>query len=278
MENNTLRQSKVRNSSLELLRILCMFFIILHHYSLYGGYEEFTAENLTAGVVLVQMISMFGRNACSVFAMITGYFMIHSAKDTPKKSLILITEMVFYSWIINAILFATGQVEFTLRGLLIAVFPMIWGRNWFVLAYVIFLLFVPYVNRFIKALDKKTFTGLLALIFVFFSFLKTFAKAGWEFSDFDFFVVFYLAGAYIRLYADDLKYKNSINLIVMLISAALLLLTVPVMDFAGVITGIDTFVNMAVYFRDYYCPIGIVLAVSSFLFFKNIEFHSAVIN
>lgn len=71
---------KERNSSLELLRIICIILIIAHHYSYHGGYDGVTYENLSAGVIFIQIIGMFGRMACSIFALISGYFLINANK------------------------------------------------------------------------------------------------------------------------------------------------------------------------------------------------------
>lgn len=67
---------KERNSSFELLRIICIILIIAHHYSVHGGYDSFIYNNISFGTIFIQGLSMFGRASCSVFAMISGYFLI----------------------------------------------------------------------------------------------------------------------------------------------------------------------------------------------------------
>lgn len=68
---------KERNSSLELLRIISMLLIIAYHYVIHGNFT-FTLENNAFAVAYLKVISTFGKPACAVFALITGYFMIES--------------------------------------------------------------------------------------------------------------------------------------------------------------------------------------------------------
>ena len=87
-----------RNSSLELLRIICILLILANHYSVLGGIPARGWRDLTWGYFFVQSIGMFGRTACSVFVLITGYYLSTGVKPGHwKKAIPLAAEAVFYS-------------------------------------------------------------------------------------------------------------------------------------------------------------------------------------
>ena len=87
-----------RNSSLELLRILCILLILANHYSVLGGIPARGWRELTWGYFFVQSIGMFGRTACSVFVLISGYYLSTGVKPGHWKKVIpLAAEAVFYS-------------------------------------------------------------------------------------------------------------------------------------------------------------------------------------
>ena len=92
-KNNTVENNKkVRNSNFELLRIIAMIMIIIHHYTVHGGWIPFTYENFTFNMVLTQLMRYGGKIGCHLFMMITGYFMI-KGKTNFKKIFKLVLEM-----------------------------------------------------------------------------------------------------------------------------------------------------------------------------------------
>lgn len=84
-----------RKSGIELLRVLCIVAIIAHHYYVHGltGYLN---ELSFFERMFFQSLSMFGRSACSVFVIISGFFMVK--KDaSPRRLFPLFFEMLTYS-------------------------------------------------------------------------------------------------------------------------------------------------------------------------------------
>ena len=272
-----MEQKTKRNSGLESLSIIGIICIILSHYSIHGGYKEFTVEMLSGEVFFLQVLSMFGRASCSIFAIISGYFMIQSSTNGYKKCVCLALQMIFYSWVILAIVLITGITPVSLKSFAKAIFPIIWG-NWYAVYYIILLIFFPFINIFLKSLDKKTYIKLLTLVFFIWSVVQTITVRAITFSNFDFFVVMYMVGAYIRLYCEDMNYPNVVNLYAVIVFASLLIVSVLLMDLVGVITGIDKFIDSSGYFREFFTPIGVGFSISMFLYFKNKIFYSKLVN
>ncbi len=117
---------KERNSSLELLRILCMLCIISAHYYGHGGYSTLTYGSLSAGNIFIQVTSMFGRISCSVFALISGYFLVSAERKNHYRKIVpLIAEMTFYSIVICLVMKTIVPVAG--KDILQSFFPLMWG-------------------------------------------------------------------------------------------------------------------------------------------------------
>ncbi|MDY3871948.1 MAG: acyltransferase, partial [Roseburia lenta] len=74
-----------RNSSLDLLKIIGMLFIIAHHYYVHGGFAPVSVDNISKGRIFLEQVSMYGSWSCDLFALITGFYMIGSKNDGKKR-------------------------------------------------------------------------------------------------------------------------------------------------------------------------------------------------
>ena len=116
-------------------------------------------------------------------------------------------------------------------------------------------------------------------VFIIWSVLPTVTFRQIDFGEMDFFIVMYTAGAFIRLHVyGKTKYKNIWNLAIALGAAALMVLSVVVMDALAVKTGNVFFLDNACYFREFNMVPAVVCTVFLFLFFANLNFYSKTIN
>lgn len=76
--------TKERNSSIELLRIICMLLIIAHHYSIHTNFSQSSADMIIANRVFLQIFGSFGKVSCSIFALISGYYLVTSESGGGK--------------------------------------------------------------------------------------------------------------------------------------------------------------------------------------------------
>lgn len=88
------KRKKIRNSNIELLRIISMLFIVMSHYSVHGNTIP---ENLSFGInqVLLQ-ISRVGGLGVAIFVMISGYY-LSSSKFRISKIIQLEFQVLFYT-------------------------------------------------------------------------------------------------------------------------------------------------------------------------------------
>lgn len=65
---------KTRESNIEMLRIIAIFFILLHHYALYNSLYNLEVSNINKyiGIILFSL----GKIGVNIFILITGYFSI----------------------------------------------------------------------------------------------------------------------------------------------------------------------------------------------------------
>lgn len=86
-----------RSSNIELLRIVFMLMIVLHHYCVNSGLTEVMKWNdITSNMILVQFMSIGGKVGVNGFFLISGYFMIHKLASV-QKMIKLIFEVWFYT-------------------------------------------------------------------------------------------------------------------------------------------------------------------------------------
>ena len=73
-----MKQITKRDSNFELLRIICMVLIVIHHFSVHGGYFTETQGTLPFNATLIDLFAMGGRLGVNIFVLISGYFLINS--------------------------------------------------------------------------------------------------------------------------------------------------------------------------------------------------------
>lgn len=268
-----------RSSGIDLLRMICMLLIVAHHYSVHGGFETGQLLAFRWQGLFVQFLAMFGRAACSIFMLISGFFLIERGRERHYRRVVpLAAELFFYSVTILAAVCLFKLRPVSLPDVIHALFPVIWG-NWYVVAYLMVYMLVPFLNPLLLALDKKKYQGLLLTVFILWSVIPTFTGMDWEFSNLDYLLIMYLAGAYIRLHVDgEVRYKNSWNLLVSLGSAVLLLLSAAALNVLGGYLNSEYIVKNATYFHAPESVLAVVFAISTFLYFSRLKFSARAVN
>jgi hypothetical protein len=151
--------AKERNSSFELLRILCMLGILYMHLLGVIGADMSTG---TRGLRIISD-SMFNAGV-SCFMLISGYFGIR--KDI-KKLVRLDLMAICYSLAGLVIKYACGET-FGIKEILGSVFPVISGKYWFLSCYVFIAVLAPFIENALQALGReqhKKLIGVLVLLF-----------------------------------------------------------------------------------------------------------------
>lgn len=102
---------KERKSGIELLRLIAIFSVIIYHYSYNGiDFSGFSYTNLDFNHIFLQLIQTHGSLACSIFALMTGYFLVDKEIGVAywKKYINVILVVFSYSTIFTALIYAGG--------------------------------------------------------------------------------------------------------------------------------------------------------------------------
>ena len=197
-----------RESNFELLRIISMFLIVVNHFCVHTGFL-FSENQLTINQLYIQFIQMGGKLGVVAFVLISGYFLIDSSKVKISKILKLWGQVFFYSVIIYIIFIVFKLEKFTIVGLIKNIIPLISARWWFATTYFVLYLFTPYINIFLKKLDRQTYKKLLILMTICWVIIPTFTTLSFESNSLIYFVYLYSLAGYIKLWKNDIKIKSS---------------------------------------------------------------------
>lgn len=261
---------KERNSSLEILRILSMFLIVMHHYSIHGGFN-LNDQSLNLNKLLIQILSLGGKLGVNCFVLVSGYFLIES-KFKLKKIFIIIGQVYFYSIGLFFIFVGLGISDFSLNSFIKSVLPITYNAYWFVTVYIVMYILSPYINSFINSLDKESLLKFILICMFLWCIIPTFLVKSPAFSNLAWFITLYSIASYCRLYPNKYTLKYKLNLYLSLLMYFTTILSVVIFDLIGI--KVSLFDKYATYFMGgNKIPIAIC-SISLFLTFKNLNIRS----
>ena len=203
----------MRQSNIELLRIISMILIIMHHFSVHGCFP-FTPD-LTFNKVFLQVFGLGGKAGVVAFVMITGYFMVASSFKLHKFAK-LVEQIWFYSIAMLGVAMGLGLDTVTSRNMMLALLP-IGAMSWFAQNFLVLYLLTPVINRVLHWLQHTYYVILLVVSTVIWFLMPTVLNlwpnvphTTFGFKHIFSFIVFYSMGAYIKLYGSHITKKIGI--------------------------------------------------------------------
>lgn len=144
---------------LDIVRILAMLFIVIHHLTINNiglsaietTLTPFTSPQLSQ-YLATSFVDVFVIIGVNLFFLISGYF---SIKLKPRKILLLLFKVYIY-WILSVLIgLASGLISFdgVLDGLKYCVIAV--SKYWFILIYMMLCLFAPALNEIAKLIVSK---------------------------------------------------------------------------------------------------------------------------
>ena len=184
----------MRNSNIELLRIVSMVLIVMFHFSVHGAWPE---DGPLSSDTAVEMLSFGGKLGVNCFMLITGYFMVHGRLKV-QSPLRVVLQTWFYSFAILAI-FAIAQPDLvTSDRLRKAVTPITSGEYWFITCYLALIVTSPFLNVLYRHLTDDGRRRLAIIGFVVLSAIPTITTYNPIGSDLVWFFYLYLVGGWLR--------------------------------------------------------------------------------
>ena len=257
--------SKIRNSNIELLRILVMIMIIAHHFSVHGLFE---VENLlSVNNIWLQILASGGKIAVNIFVMISGYFLISSSKIQTKKILKFLSQIWFYSLGIFMLFVISGLKPFSMSDLAkhIMGYP-IW---WFAKNYLALYLIHPYVNKCLNNLNKNEYQKLIVFSTILWSLIPTINLEPLDTGTLIWFIYIYIIGGYLKTYPPNLKCKTHVYFFTTTILYILTFLSVIILDYISI--RIPFVENHVLYFFELEKLSTLLISIFLFLSFSNLE-------
>lgn len=201
---------KMRNSSIELLRIVAIFMIIGLHYLNMGGALEVLKPNELSYYIAYFTESLFiiGVN---LFVIITAYFSIDKSEPKVSKVIRLILLAYFYGTLFYIISVLIRMNSFEIVDFLNRMDIFLKGPYWFIIMYIILYLISPFINVMLNNINKNMHKGIIFIMLFFFSLWPSFLPFGPS-NDGGYgiitFVLLYCIGAYLKKYCIASKPKK----------------------------------------------------------------------
>lgn len=200
--------NKIRQSNIELLRIIAMIMIVFNHFGIHGANIKNPGLVINTNRILTDILSSGGKLGACIFIIISGYYLIDSSVSKKRINNIFQT-MWLYSiifFILNCFIKVT---PLSLNLVLQSVFPFLYNSYWFMTAYILLMIFIPYINLVIQQLDKMQYRKFLFTLIVITLIIPTiFPKSLVMVTEFTKFITFYTTGAYIKLFSNQSREKN----------------------------------------------------------------------
>lgn len=210
--------NKTRNSSIELLRIICIFGIISMH-----TFRDFASSCTGINLIYGTFINSVFNMGVTIFMLITGYF---GAKPSAKKIISLEMMIWFYSFaglMISSICYS----GFSIIEFFKACLPISTKKYWYMSVYMVIICLSGYLNKITEKLCKKDMQVLLAILIAFFYIMPTFTyfqimeDSGKGLANM---LTVYLLGRYVHKYHDEIR--SAMKTLIVAFAAIFIIFTV----------------------------------------------------
>lgn len=266
----------VRNSSVELLRIIAMFMILAHHFAVHNGID---VNQLPLGPekIFYELVMIGGgKVGVVIFFSISAWFLLDKTqhvKTNLRRVWIMERELLFWSFLLALGYLAFDYPDLGIKQLIKSVAPLTMSVWWYATAYAIFLAVLPFLQEGLRALGRRmhlTLAMIMLVVWGLTSFIpKTLGNSALQ-GVFGFFYLFVLISAY-KWYMKPLTLKHTWAMLGIGVGFFLLYTG------ASVVLGLHG-INKGIFIsHDYSLPV-IMIGFGMFLLFDRLNFHSRIIN
>ena len=249
-----------------------MLLIVCHHYVVNSGLFPLIQSNPDSPQsVFLSLFGMWGKTGINCFVLISGYFMCQS-KITLKKFLKLFLQIEFYNVLVYFVFLLFGITSFSIKALAIAIMPIRNVNSGFISAYLLYYLFIPFLNKLVNSLTQKEHGILIGLCLLLFSIGARLNFGFYIASNYlIWFSILHFIASYLRFYGlckdDNPRFWGTITICLVFLSCL------------SVWISLHNGLNPYRFVQDSNAPLALLTATSSFMFFKSITLpNSQLIN
>lgn len=255
------------NTGINLFKLFSMFMIALLHVLGMGGIIG--AAEGTSSYYPVYLMQNAAFCAVNCYALVSGYLML-GKEIKPSRITELWFEVFFYSVSISAIMMIVYRDLFSARNIVYVVTPIISNQYWYMTSYFMMYLFVPMMNKFADAANKKVFTATIVVILVLTTGSLMIKQDGFRLNDGYspiWLMIMYLVGAYMKKFNVGAKMKKWLALLLYVISSLCsFILCVFSKKLLKIMLGND------ISYLSYTSPFVVLSAIFLFIFFSKLKF------
>lgn len=198
-----MKDFSLRDSNIELLRLILMVFAIIHH----------SVGTLYAGSVtpLITSIDTISHAALACFILISGF---NGIRFSVSKLLYLLLYIVFYSLVFCVFSKLFLNVNISTKEYIKCFLPITNGYYWVVAVYLQLFLLAPFLNILFSNLDNRKFSMLLVVLAFIVLYIGLFRSGNTSFDGkhlINFIFVYSLGHAIKRLFPFVVRYKFKIR-------------------------------------------------------------------
>ena len=267
-----------RQSNIELLRLVCMFFIVIHHIIIHAlPLAPSFSREVMFNAILIDMFDSLVLCAVPVFVLISGYFGINAKV---KGLLNFYIQCAFYSGLLYLIYLLVTGLPINRWCIYNTLFPITNNADlWFVECYFMLYLISPLLNKCIDHLSKREFQlGLFVLIAVNLYYGWYLQRPSSNINGLNLynFVFLYFIGRYIAKHVDlsNIRKIRIGSICTFVLGSALLGLLPYINAQLGLLPDWSPILE----YRAYNHPLLLVNSIALLLLFLTIHFESRSIN
>lgn len=209
--------------------------------------------------------------AVNVFGLITGYVMVNG-KYKPKRIIDLWLQVIFFSYLMLIVIFPFKHIN--LKMIITSLLPTLFNEYWYFNSYLILFLFIPLLNKGIKALTKNELFKVIVFMFIVLSVLSSLTGAENLYVNRGYsplwLMYLYIIGAYIKLFFSENVQRNTARLIKYLSLTIVMVILHDALNIGlMIIKGTST---QHWSFLRYSFPIILFMSVYFFVYLINLQF------
>ena len=269
-------EKKERNSNIELYRIIVMLLIVMHHYVVNSGLlDEMFKTPLAPESIFLYLFGMWGKTGIDCFVLITGYFMCKSSISL-YKFVKLLLQIELYNVLFYCVFLYTGYITLSFSNIIQVINPIPSVNTGFISCFLLFYLFIPFLNILLNNLSKSQHLLLVILCLGIYTMLGTVPWISVTLNYITWFCILYVVASYIRLYgiwrSEDKMFWGGASLVLIIISV----LSVLMMLSWGISSGVRLDWSLVMFFvSDSNKLLAFLVSISTFMFIKNIHIRQS---
>lgn len=281
LKSKNIESKKIRNSSIELLKIISLLLIVLSHAVPYYGDRtaiSYIDLNLATNN-LEQFILIIFRNigyiGNIIFVMCSSYFLLDKNQVKIKKIWYMIMDSLTISIIYLILYFFIYDIP--TKDILKQFLPITFQTNWFIGCYILLYIIHPFLNKIIQSIKKESLLRInLVFIILYVCIAWILGGERYYYNNLVGFIIIYFIIAYNKIYLQNFAKNDKANKKMLLFGICGFVGLLVITNFIGL--KIQFFNNKMLHWNSLINPFGLIIGLSLLNLFSNRFFENRFIN